>query len=104
MLLLDDDRAVVRVAQKVAPRHALVVAGACRRRWWKVCTVRAFPNRQCFAKFDGHQVTTHAGWDGPVITRFHLPHHAKAGPGTAGCDEILPFNDGLRVLWRDATG
>ena len=55
--------------------------------------------------FDGHQVTTHAGWDGPVITRLHLPHHAKAArPGTARCDEILPFNDGLRVLWRDATG
>lgn len=106
VLLLDDDRAVVRVAQ----------GGAHGTHWWLLQGLQATvveglhgagrsPNRQCFAKFDGHQVTTHAGWDGPVITRLHLPHHAKAArPGTVESDEILPFNDGLRVLWRDATG
>ena len=53
----------------------------------------------------GVEVKVLAAYPGPVITRFHRPHHAKAArPWTAGCDEILPFNDGLRVLWRDATG
>ena len=71
------------------------------------------PNRRCFAQSDGQHVTTHDGFDGPVIARFALPQGNEAlpaqvvvSPGPLGqlCDELIPFNDGQRVLLRNPTG
>lgn len=71
------------------------------------------PNRRCFAQSDGEHVTTHDGFDGPVIARFALPQGNEAlpaqvvvSPGPLGqlCDELIPFNDGQRVLLRNPTG
>lgn len=70
-------------------------------------------DRQVFAQSDGQQVTTHRGFEGPVIARFDLPrgneglppHMAVgAGPEAQRCDEIIPFNDGQRVLLLNPTG
>ena len=71
------------------------------------------PNRRCFAQSDGQHITTHDGFDGPVIARFALPQgneglppHVEGSPGPLGqrCDELIPFNDGQRVLLRNPTG
>jgi hypothetical protein len=71
------------------------------------------PNRRCFAQSDGQHVTTHDGFDGPVIARFALPQgnealppHVVVSPGPLGqrCDELIPFNNGQRVLLRNPTG
>ncbi len=71
------------------------------------------PNRRCFAQSDGQHVTTHDGFDGPIIARFALPQGNEAlpaqvvvSPGPLGqrCDELIPFNDGQRVLLRNPTG
>lgn len=71
------------------------------------------PNRRCFAHSDGQHITTHSGFDGPVIARFALPRgnealppHVQVSPGPLGqrCDELIPFNDGQRVLLRNPTG
>ncbi len=71
------------------------------------------PNRRCFAQSDGEHVTTRDGFDGPVIARFALPQGNEAlpaqvvvSPGPLGqrCDELIPFNDGQRVLLRNPTG
>ena len=71
------------------------------------------PDRQCFAQSDGRHITTHRGWNGPVIARFTLPRgneglppqvQVSAGPLGQRCDDIIPFNDGLRVLLRNPTG
>lgn len=70
-------------------------------------------DRRIFARSDGQQITTHHGFEGPVIARFALPRgdeglppHVEVGPGALGqrCDEIIPFNDGRRVLLRNPTG
>ncbi|WP_370628115.1 YncE family protein [Acidovorax sp. sif0732] len=71
------------------------------------------PNRRCFARSDGQHITTHDGFDGPVIARFALPQGneglppqvpVSAGPPGQRCDELIPFNDGQRVLLRNPTG
>lgn len=71
------------------------------------------PNRRCFAQSDGQHITTHSGFDGPVIARFALPQgneglppQVEVSPGPLGqrCDELIPFNDGQRVLLRNPTG
>ena len=71
------------------------------------------PNRRCFAQSDGQHITTHNGFDGPVIARFALPQgneglppQVEVSPGPLGqrCDELIPFNDGQRVLLRNPTG
>ena len=70
-------------------------------------------DRRCFAHSDGQHITTHHGFDGPLIARFALPqgneavpHHVEVSPGPLGqrCDQLIPFNDGQRVLLRNPTG
>ncbi|KQO15297.1 hypothetical protein ASF11_11445 [Acidovorax sp. Leaf76] len=70
-------------------------------------------DRQVFAQGDGQQVTTHRGFEGPVIARFDLPRGNEglppevavtAGPLGQRCDELIPFNDGQRVLLLNPTG
>ncbi|MFN3436242.1 MAG: WD40 repeat domain-containing protein [Acidovorax sp.] len=71
------------------------------------------PDRYCFAQSDGQHITTHHGFDGPVIARFALPQgneglppavEVMAGPLGQRCDELIPFNNGQRVLLRNPTG
>lgn len=71
------------------------------------------PDRRCFAQSDGHQITTHQGFDGPVIARFRLPCgneglpanlHAVTTPEAQQCDALIPFNSGQRVLLANPTG
>ncbi len=115
-LLLDSGpngtRVVVRTVQSGQPQ------------WWLLQGLQAkplpglhgagrSPNHQCFARCDGTHITTHAGWDGPVIARFALPQGNEGIPpalglaaGAAGqaCDELIPFNNGQRVLLRNSMG
>ncbi|RLJ39708.1 WD40 repeat domain-containing protein [Acidovorax sp. 106] len=115
-LLLDSgpngSRVVVRTVQSGQPQ------------WWLLQGLQAeplpglhgagrSPNHQCFALCDGTHITTHAGWDGPVIARFALPQGNEGIPpalglaaGAAGqaCDELIPLNNGQRVLLRNSTG
>lgn len=71
------------------------------------------PDRRCFAQSDGQHITTHQGFGGPVIARFALPQGNEAlpahvqvvgGPLGQRCDELIPFNNGQRVLLRNPTG
>lgn len=71
------------------------------------------PDRRCFAQSDGQHITTHHGFDGTVIARFALPQgneglppaiEVMAGPLGQRCDELIPFNNGQRVLLRNPTG
>ena len=95
-----------------------------QHQWWLLQGLQAQPlpdlhgtgrsvNRQCFARCDGTHITTHTGWDGPVMARFALPQGNEGIPpalglaaGAAGqaCDELIPFNNGQRVLLRNSTG
>jgi hypothetical protein len=68
---------------------------------------------RCFAQSDGRHITTHQGFGGPQIAQLPLPRGnegipawMKLVPGALGqqCDEIIPFNDGQRVLLRNPTG
>lgn len=98
--------------------------GQSQPQWWLLQGLHAQPlpglhgagrsvNRQCFARCDGTHITTHTGWDGPVMARFALPQGNEGIPpalglaaGAAGqaCDELIPFNNGQRVLLRNSTG
>lgn len=71
------------------------------------------PDRRCFARSDGHHITTHQGFEGPEIARFALPQgneglpphiEVQAGPQGGRCDTLIPFNDGQRVLLANPTG
>lgn len=67
----------------------------------------------CFAQSDGTHITTHQGYGGPLIAQLPLPRGNEGIPASMGlvagalgqrCDEIIPFNDGQRVLLRNPTG
>ncbi|MES2612345.1 MAG: WD40 repeat domain-containing protein [Pseudomonadota bacterium] len=67
----------------------------------------------CFAQSDGTHITTHRGFGGPQIAQLPLPRGNEGIPESMGlvagslgqrCDEIIPFNDGQRVLLRNPTG
>ncbi len=67
----------------------------------------------CFAQSDGTHITTHQGFGGPQIAQLPQPRGNEGIPESMGlaagslgqrCDEIIPFNDGQRVLLRNPTG
>ncbi|MBU1818813.1 MAG: WD40 repeat domain-containing protein, partial [Gammaproteobacteria bacterium] len=70
-------------------------------------------DRSCFAQSDGQHITTHRGFDGPVVARFALPRGNEdlppaleivADPLGQRSDELIPFDNGQRVLLRNPTG
>lgn len=70
-------------------------------------------NREVWASADSDTIVTRQGYDGPVIARFPFPDGTEGLPaGFAAtpdplarrCDELIPFNDGRRLLLRNPTG
>ena len=114
VLGLDDGRVLARVgAAYDAAAHWVALQGARHTPLPALRGLGRSHNRRIFAHSDGREVTTHQGFEGPVMARFALPrgneglppHVAvSAGPLGQRCDELVPFNDGQRVLLRNPTG
>jgi len=111
---LDDDSVIARIgAAHDEDAHWVLLHGV---EYTPLPTIQGLgrsPDRRCFARYDGLHITTHHGWDGTVIAQFALPGgnedlpsqvQVSAGPLGQRCDEIIPFNDGQRVLLRNPTG
>ncbi|OYD51291.1 hypothetical protein [Acidovorax kalamii] len=111
---LDDGRVVARIgAAYDDTAHWVAVQGPHHQPLPTLRGLGRSHNRHIFAQSDGQQITTHQGFGGPVIARFALPRgneglppHVPVAPGPLGqrCDELIPFNDGQRVLLRNPTG
>lgn len=111
---LDDGRVVARIgAAYDDTAHWVAVQGPHHQPLPALRGLGRSHNRHIFAQSDGQQITTHQGFGGPVIARFALPRgneglppHVPVAPGPLGqrCDELIPFNDGQRVLLRNPTG
>ena len=111
---LEDGRVLARIgAEYEASAHWVVLQGARHTPVHGLKGLGRSVDRQVFARCEGRDVCTHQGFDGPVIARFALPHGNEGLPpylalseGATGqrCDELIPFNDGQRVLLRNPTG
>ena len=111
---LDDGRVVARIgAAYEDAAHWAVLQGPQHSLLPTLQGLGRSANRRCFAQSDGQYITTHEGFGGPVIARFALPQgnealpaHVQvvAGPLGQRCDELIPFNNGQRVLLRNPTG
>lgn len=111
---LDDGRVLARIgAPYDDSAHWVALQGLQHQALPTVYGLGRSPDRRCFAQSDGRHITTHQGFGGPVIARFALPQGNEAlpppvmvSPGPLGqrCDELIPFNDGQRVLLRNPTG
>lgn len=114
VIALDDGRVLARVGPPYDDAaHWVALEGVRHTRLPELQGLGRSHDRRVFAQSDGQQVTTHQGFEGPVIARFGLPRgneglppHVAVGPGPLGhrCDELIPFNDGRRVLLRNPTG
>lgn len=114
VIALDDGRVLARIGPAYDDTaHWVAVQGPQHQPLPALRGLGRSPNRHIFAQSDGQQITTHHGFDGPVIARFALPRgneglppHVQVAPGPLGqrCDELIPFNDGQRVLLRNPTG
>lgn len=114
VIALDDGRVLARIGPAYDDTaHWVAVQGPQHQPLPALRGVGRSPNRHIFAQSDGQQITTHQGFDGPVIARFALPRgneglptHVQVAPGPLGqrCDELIPFNDGQRVLLLNPTG
>lgn len=71
------------------------------------------PQGRCFARCEAGRITTHLGWDGPVMATFEPPRGNEGTPLAWGlqpsatpfdCEELIPWDDGSRVLVRHASG
>ena len=111
---LEDGRVLARVGPAYDDgAHWVAVHGARHTALPGLRGLGRSVDRQVFAQSDGLQVTTHRGYAGAVIARFALPRgneglpaHVAVAAGATGqrCDELIPFNDGQRVLLRNPTG
>ena len=114
VIALDDGRVLARIgAAYDDTAHWVAVQGPHHQPLPALRGLGRSHNRRIFAQSDGQQITTHQGFGGPVIARFALPRgneglppHVPVAPGPLGqrCDELIPFNDGQRVLLRNPTG
>jgi len=114
VMALDDGRVLARIGVAYDDTaHWVAVQGPHHQPLSALRGLGRSHNRHIFAQSDGQQITTHQGFGGPVIARFALPRgneglppHVPVAPGPLGqrCDELIPFNDGQRVLLRNPTG
>jgi hypothetical protein len=111
---LDDGRTLARIgAAYDDTAHWVALQGTHHTPLPSLKGLGRSPDRRCFAQSDGQHITTHHGFDGPEIARFALPQGNEglppaikvvAGPLGQRCDELIPFNNGQRVLLRNPTG
>lgn len=111
---LDDGRIVARIgAAYLDAARWIVIDGVSFVPLRGVTGLGRSPDRRCWARCDGSAIATHAGFDGPCIARFALPAGTEGLPDSLGmsahphgarCDELIPFNDGRRVLLLNPTG
>ncbi len=120
---LDDGRVVARIGPAYEDTaHWVALQGPQHTPLPALKGLGRSPDRRCFAQSDGQYITTHDGFCGPVIARFALPRgneglptngqhtqhvrhvQAVADPMGQRCDELIPFNDGQRVLLANPTG
>ncbi|MDP3165980.1 MAG: WD40 repeat domain-containing protein [Hydrogenophaga sp.] len=111
---LDDGRVLARIgAAYDDTAHWVALQGGKHTPLPALKGLGRSPDRHCFVQSDGKHITTHQGFDGPVIARFALPQgneglppavEVVAGPLGQRCDELIPFNNGQRVLLRNPTG
>ncbi len=114
LFLLDDGRVATRVGP-VYDQHAywVLLDGLSCTRMATLSGLGRSPNRQCYASCEDGILITRNGFQGSEIARFALPTGVEGLPSTlkrvasahgARCDELIPFNDGQRVLVLNATG
>ena len=114
VLALDDGRVLARIGPEYDDAaHWVALQGLSHTPLPALHGLGRSNDRRIFAQSDGQQITTHQGFEGPVLARFALPRgneglppHVKVGAGPLGqrCDQLIPFNDGRRVLLRNPTG
>ncbi|MBV7542736.1 WD40 repeat domain-containing protein [Acidovorax sp. sic0104] len=114
VIALDDGRVLARIGPAYDDTaHWVALQGTRHTPLPSLRGLGRSHDRQVFARSDGLQITTHRGFEGPVVARFDLPRgneglppHVAVAAGPLGqrCDEIIPFNDGQRVLLRNPTG
>lgn len=117
LFALDDGRVIARIGPADDDTaHWVVLQGLQHTPLPALKGLGRSPDRRCFAQSDGQHITTHQSFGGPVIARFALPQgneglpahgqHVQVVPEPMGqrCDELIPFNNGLRVLLANPTG
>ncbi|MBK8335890.1 MAG: WD40 repeat domain-containing protein [Sterolibacteriaceae bacterium] len=114
VFLLDDGRVLAHIGPDYGDSsHWVAIDGLTLARLPALKGLGRSPDRRRFARSDGDAVTTHDGFDGPLIARFALPLGNEGLPDSLAlsahpmgrhCDQLIPFNDGRRVLLRNPTG
>lgn len=114
VLLLADGRILARIGPTYSESaHWVQIDGAVLTALPMLKGLGRSADGHCFAQSDGTHITTHQGFGGPQIAQLPLPRGNEGIPASMGlvagslgqrCDEIIPFNDGRRVLLRNPTG
>ncbi|WP_428001966.1 WD40 repeat domain-containing protein [Acidovorax sp.] len=114
VFLLADGRVLARIGPSYSESaHWVQIDGAVPTSLPALKGLGRSADGSCFAQSDGTHITTHRGFGGPQIAQLPLPRGNEGIPESMGlvagslgqrCDEIIPFNDGQRVLLRNPTG
>jgi hypothetical protein len=114
LFLLDDGRVVTKVGAAYDENaYWTLLDGVTCKRLPELSGLGRSLNRACFVSCEGGTLITRNGFQGNEIARFTLPTGVEGLPETlnrkpsaegARCDELIPFNDGQRVLLRNDTG
>ena len=114
VFLLADGRILARIGPSYSESaHWVQIDGAVPTSLPALKGLGRSADGNCFAQSDGTHITTHRGFGGPQIAQLPLPRGNEGIPESMGlvagslgqrCDEIIPFDDGQRVLLRNPTG
>lgn len=112
--LVDDRRIVARLGPPwEEDAHFVLVDGLATQVLEKLRGLGRSIDRQIWASADDDAIVTYQGFQGSVIARFPFPDGTEGLPPMLSpspdplarrCDELIPFNDGRRVLLRNPTG